>query len=129
MAFSSVRSINFYEKKRFLLFWICDSVALGIYTVSQFCKLISFCINVINFGDLRVNAIAPKNRSSGILHLSFWTRRYICCPLFMKLISTWTLVCQVRITNINKKHEIANSYTCQLQIITVKRLLATEDRS
>ena len=39
MAFSSVRSINFSEKKRFLLFWICDSVALA-----QFCKLISFCI-------------------------------------------------------------------------------------
>ena len=40
MAFSSVRSINFSEKKRFLLFWICDSVAL-----TQFCKLISFVFN------------------------------------------------------------------------------------
>jgi len=28
-----------FLKKRFLLFWICDSVALA-----QFCKLISFCI-------------------------------------------------------------------------------------
>ena len=32
-------SSTFLEKKRFLLFWICDSVAL-----TQFCKLISFCI-------------------------------------------------------------------------------------
>jgi len=38
-VYKTVFVLSTFLKKRFLLFWICDSVAL-----TQFCKLISFCI-------------------------------------------------------------------------------------